>query len=162
MKIIRSATLPADVEDAFAIIATQEYQQEKVSAQAERSSARVTEVPGGLVIAHTERTVATRGMPPTVVSMVGDTLTITEQQTWHQPEADGRRRADLKITIAGLPMRLLGTISLSPADAGSAIVVDAELICSIPLVGKMIEQAAAPTIGGSIEHEARLLNERLA
>ncbi len=162
MRTTRSATLPAGVEDAFAVVATQQYQQEKVSAQAQRSSATVTEQDGRLVAVHTERTISTQGMPPAVMSLAGETLTITEQQTWQPPLADGSRRAALELTVGGVPLRMMGTISLSPTDGGSVFAVVADLSCAIPLLGRMIEQAAAPTIQGSIDLEARMLRERLA
>ena len=39
--------------------------------------------------------------------------------------------------------------------------VAADLTCSIPLVGKKVEQAAQPAIIDSIDAEARFLAERL-
>lgn len=162
MKITRSATLPAGVEDAFALISSQEYQLAKVTSQAPDATAQVTDQVGGVVAIHSERSLPTQGMPGPVVSMVGSTLTITERQTWRPAKGDGSRTADLEITVGGMPVGLVGTITLSPTAAGSTMAVDADLTCTIPLFGKKIEEAAKPTIEETIDDEARLLKERLA
>lgn len=161
MRITRSAPLPGGVEDAYAVIATQEYQQAKVAAQAQRSTATVTEQTGGSVAVRSERHLPTEGMPGPVASMVGDTLTITEQQTWRPAGADGSRHADLELTVAGAPLTLVGTIVLAPAAGGSTLSIEADLRCSVPLFGKKIEEAARPAIEESIDHEVAQLTDRL-
>ena len=69
--------------------------------------------------------------------------------------------ADLDLTVSGAPLRLRGTIDLTPAGNGARMAVAADLTCSIPLVGKKVEQAAQPAIIDSIDAEARFLAERL-
>lgn len=162
MKITRSAALPAGVEEAFAVIATQRYQQAKVEAQAPRATATVTDQAGGSVLVRSVRHLPTTGMPGPVVSMVGDTLTITEQQTWRPAQGDGARHADLELTVAGVPLGLVGTITLSPTGAASSLSINADLTCSIPLFGKKIEEAAKPAIEESIDHEVSQLTAHLA
>ncbi|MGO1167113.1 MAG: DUF2505 domain-containing protein [Janibacter sp.] len=161
MKITRTTSLPAGVEDAFAVIASQEHQEAKVAAQAERSSASVTPQTGGAVSVHTTRELPTRDLAAPVASLVGSTLTITEQQRWSQPQGNGSRTADLQIDVAGAPVRLVGRIVLSPTDEGSRLAVDADLTCSVPFVGKKVEAAATPAIEESFDHEVQLLIERL-
>lgn len=161
MKISRTTTFTRGVADVFAVIATPEHQQAKVAYHSEGSSARVTDLAGGLVGVHTERVVPTTDMPSAVASVVGDTLKITEQQTWRPAGADGTRRADLEIDVDGAPVRLRGTVTLSPTSTGSRLVVDADLTCSLPFVGRKIETAAKPRIEESLDHEVQLLSERL-
>ncbi|WP_435199635.1 DUF2505 domain-containing protein [Janibacter sp. GS2] len=161
MKITRTTSLPAGVEDAFAVIASQEHQAAKVGTWTTESSATVTEQVGGAVGVHTERELPTRGMPAAVTSMVGSTLRIIEQQNWSQPMSDGSRSADLEITVVGVPLRLIGRTILSPAGDGSRLAVDADLDCSLPFVGRKIEAAARPAIEESFDLEVRLLTEQL-
>lgn len=161
MKITRTTSLPAGVEDAFAVIASQEHQTAKVDTWTAASSASVTEQAGGAVGVHTERELPTRGMPAPVVSMVGSTLTIIEQQNWSQAQSDGSRSADLEITVVGVPLRLIGRTTLSPTGEGSRLAIDADLDCSLPFVGRKVEAAARPAIEESFDLEARLLTERL-
>lgn len=162
MRISRTTNLDAGVEDVFAVIATQEHQRAKVATQLGRSSAAVTHLGGGRVGVRTERELPTRDMPGTVSSLVGDTLRVTEVQTWQPAGADGTRTAALEIDVAGAPVRMRGTVTLSPAGEGSRLVVTGDLTCSVPFVGKKIEAAAKPTIEESFDHEVRLLSERLS
>lgn len=161
MRISRTTRLDAGVDDVFAIIATQEHQEAKVATQTGRSSATVRDPGDGRVSVRTERELPTRGMPTTVSSLVGDTLMVTEEQVWRPARPDGTRTADLTIDVAGAPVQMRGTVTLSPAGEGSQLVVAADLTCSVPFVGKKIEAAAKPTIEDSFDHEARLLSERL-
>nr|WP_257911011.1 DUF2505 domain-containing protein [Janibacter limosus] len=75
--------------------------------------------------------------------------------------SDGSRHADLALTVTGVPLKLVGTIALSPTASGSTLVIDADLSCSIPLFGKKIEEAARPAIDDSIDHEVSQLGARL-
>lgn len=161
MRISRTTSLDAGVEDVFAVVATQAHQQAKVATERGSSSATVTDLGGDRVAVRTERQLPTRGMPAAVSTLVGDTLTVTEEQTWHPARADGTRTADLELHAAGAPLRVRGTVTLSPAGDGSRLVVDADLTCSVPLLGRKIEAAATPTIEESFDHEVRLLRERL-
>lgn len=161
MRISRTAPLPAGVEEVFAIIATTEHQRAKIAAAGAEGTASVTEQVGGFTAVHAERVLPTRGMPGPVAAMVGDTLQVTEQQTWRPAAADGSRTADLEITVGGVPVTLRGHVVLAPAAAGSTMSVDADLRCSIPLMGRKIEEAARTPIEQSMDSEVRLLTERL-
>lgn len=161
MKISRTTYFDAGVEDVFAVIASEDHQQAKVATRLGRSSATATDLGGGRTDVRTERVLPTHGMPAAVSSLVGDTLTVTEEQTWRPAGPDGSRTADLGIRVAGAPVQLRGTVTLSPAGEGSHLVVDADLTCSVPILGRKIESAAKPTIEETFDHEVRLLRERL-
>ena len=162
MKITRTTTLDADVDDVFAIITSREHQEAKLAAQTDSSSVEITERAGGAVGVHTDRELPTEGMPGPMVSIVGSTLAITEQQSWGPEQPDGSRTADLEITVKGAPVRLVGRIYLYPTAGGRTLAVDADLTCSLPLVGKKVEAAAAPAIEESFDLEVGLLTERLS
>ena len=161
MRISRSTHLAADVEEVFAVLATEEHQLAKVASEVGRSEASVTVSADGAARVRTSRSLPTRDMPSTVSSVVGDTLTVTEDQTWRPAAADGRRTAALALDVAGAPVRMRGTISLAPDAGGSLLDVDADLTCSLPFVGRKIEAAAKPTIEESFDLEVDLLRERL-
>lgn len=161
MKISRTTSLDAGVEDVFAVIATHAHQQAKVATEHGSSSATITDLGGDRLGVRTERELPTRSMPTVVSSLVGDTLKVTEEQTWHPLRADGTRTADLELHVTGAPIRMRGTVTLSPAGGGSRLVVDADLTCSVPLIGRKVEAAAKPTIEESFDDEVRLLRERL-
>ena len=155
MRISRTSNLDAGVEDVFAVVVTHSHQQAKVATEQGRSSASVTDLDGDRV------GVRTHDMPAAVSSLVGDTLKVTEEQTWHPARADGTRTADLELHVTGAPLRMRGTVTLSPAGLGSRLVVDADLTCSVPLLGRKVEAAARPTIEESFDDEVRLLRDRL-
>lgn len=161
MRISRTSNLDAGVEDVFAVVVTHSHQQAKVATEQGRSSASVTDLDGDRVGVRTERELPTHDMPAAVSSLVGDTLKVTEEQTWHPARADGTRTADLELHVTGAPLRMRGTVTLSPAGLGSRLVVDADLTCSVPLLGRKVEAAARPTIEESFDDEVRLLRDRL-
>lgn len=95
--------------------------------------------------AHT-RTVTGVDAPSLVRRFVGDVLTVSQAMTWGAPQADGGRTADLEITVAGMPVRLIGRAVLSGDESGTDVVYDGELTVPIPFVGPTIEKQAAPEI----------------
>lgn len=161
MKITRDATLPAGPDEVFALVATQEYQQAKVETQAPGSTAEVSER-GDTLVVRSQRSLPTREMPSAVGAIVGETLQIVEQQTWGPAGADGSRRADVDVTVPGLPLTMRGTIDLTPRGEGAHLAVHGDLTCTLPLVGRKIAEAAQPLILQSIDAEAAMIRERLS
>lgn len=160
MRITRRATIPADVDDVFAVMTTEAFQREKLGGRSVRdASVDVVERGGGSVAIHSERTLSTRGMPGPVVAAVGERLTISEHQTWTPAVTGGTRRADLEIAVMGMPVRMRGTVVLAPDDVGTAIRVEGDLSCDLPLVGRKVEAAARPAIESTFDDEAALLAE---
>ena len=95
---------------------------------------------GGVVIT------STRSMPAEVPSyaapFVGDTITITEVQTWGPPAADGTATADVTVDFNS-PLAYRGTITLSSAGDGSVARNEGSFKASVPFVGGKVEKVAA-------------------
>lgn len=159
MRISRSSPVPVDVETAFAVIATEVFQRDKVAEVCTSASATLREQ-GEVLRVDGERVLPTAGMPRAVVAAAGDELRITEQQIWSAPDTDGARHAELEMTVQGLPLSMTGRASLTPDGEGSVLTFDGDLTCGLPLVGGRIERAAAPVIEGAFDDEATLLARR--
>ncbi len=159
MKISRRSSVPVDVESAFAVIATEDFQRDKVAEVCTSASATLREQ-GDVLIIDGERVLPTTDMPRAVVAAAGDQLRITEQQIWSPPDARGSRHAELEMSVQGLPLSMTGRASLTPDGEGSVLTFDGNLTCGLPLVGGKIERAAAPVIEGAFDDEATLLARR--
>lgn len=84
--------------------------------------------------------------PDQAARFTGPTLTIVEEVAWGAADGDGRRTGQVSLTVPGQPMTMNGTVTLSPGGAGSVVELDADLKVNIPLLGKKLEQAAAPAV----------------
>jgi hypothetical protein len=101
------------------------------------------------------RDLPTNDFPAFVKNLVGDTLAITETQSWGPAGDDGARQGTLTVEIAGAPIDLDGTLSLASSAEGAVESVQGDLKARVPLFGGQIEKAAAPAIETAIkiEHE---------
>lgn len=161
MKIRVEATYPADVEEVSAVFTDEVFQKDKVRRTSEgRSSASVVEQ-GQRTVVRGERTLSTSFFPEVARNLVGDTITIQETQVWDPARADGSREAALTIEVHGVAVHLRGRLVLTPHGGGTHQVVDADLKCSIPLIGGRIEKAAAGPIKDGIEYETGMIHEQL-
>lgn len=84
--------------------------------------------------------------PDQAKKFTGPTLTVVEEVAWGEADATGGRTGAVTLTVPGQPMTMNGTVTLSPSGAGSTIKLAAELKVNIPLLGKKLEQAAAPAV----------------
>lgn len=159
MRISRRSSVPVDVESAFAVIATEAFQRDKVAEVCTSASATLREQ-GDVLHIDGERVLPTTGMPRPVVAAAGEQLRITEQQIWSAPDAGGSRHAELEMSVEGLPLSMTGRAALTPDGEGSVLTFDGDLSCRLPLVGGKIERAAAPVIEGAFDDEAKLLARR--
>ncbi|WP_020577280.1 DUF2505 domain-containing protein [Actinopolymorpha alba] len=87
-------------------------------------------------------------VPDFVRRLVGECIELDEVITWGEAGPDASRSGELRVDIANAPVTMRGTIQLIPEAGGTATrqIVDAELKASVPLIGKKIEEAAAPAV----------------
>ncbi len=98
----------------------------------------------------TVRTLPTDRAPEIARKFVGQTVDVTQVESWSAPAADGSRQATLKVTVGSLPVSVAGTESLKATDGGSALGVEATVSSSIPFVGGKIASAAEPFISKAL------------
>ena len=114
---------------------------------------------GGVVIT------CTRSMPAEVPSyaapFVGDTITITEVQTWGAPAADGSCSADVTVEFNS-PIAYRGTIALEAGPDGSRARNEGSFKASVPFVGGKVERVAAEQTQRYLAKEVTVGNEWLA
>ncbi|MEO7070110.1 MAG: DUF2505 domain-containing protein [Nostocoides sp.] len=158
MMLTTSGEFAAPCDQVFAIIGDTEFQTS--IADTPGSSAAVA-TRGDRTVVTSHRVLPTDDLPDFVRTFVGSHLKLTEVQDWGPAAADGSRSGVLTLTIDDVPIRLDGTLSLSPAGSGSVQSVTGELRARIPLVGGKVEQSAAPALKAGIELEFAAIRQRL-
>ncbi|WP_411732500.1 DUF2505 domain-containing protein [Paeniglutamicibacter sp.] len=98
----------------------------------------------------TVRALPTDRAPEIARKFVGQSVEVTQIESWSAPAADGSREATLKVTVGSLPVSVSGTESLRATEAGSALGVEATVSSSIPFVGGKIASAAEPFISKAL------------
>lgn len=161
MKIARTLEYTATPDEVFAVLADPAFQEAKCAATGAISYSASVQAQGDATVISTKRELPADGLPDFARSMVGNTLTVVETQTWQAPGADGARTGTVAMTVPGAPITLKGTLALDAAGQGTIEHLDAELKASIPLVGGKIEKAAAPAIEDAITIEGRTAHEWL-
>ncbi|GAA3556861.1 hypothetical protein GCM10022197_10050 [Microlunatus spumicola] len=92
------------------------------------------------------KTSRTLDAPESAARFTGSELTILEETTWGEAAADGSRRADLVLTVERQPVTLRGTLHLAPGGRGTTVRLTGELKVNVPLLGRKLEQGAAPAV----------------
>lgn len=110
---------------------------------------------GGVVIT-TTRVLPTKDVPAVVKGFVGETLTVTEVDTWGPAAADGSRDGTVTLDIVGAPVRLTGELTFRPTDDGASVErLSGNLKAGIPLFGGQVEKAAEPAVRAAIKVKQR-------
>jgi uncharacterized protein YndB with AHSA1/START domain len=94
-------------------------------------------------VSHTSRTLRA---PENVARFTGENLTVNDETTWGAGQADGSRTADVRLTILGQPVNLKAIMRLTPGGKGSVVELSGQLRVAIPLLGRKLEQSAAPAV----------------
>ncbi len=94
-------------------------------------------------------------VPASVKAIVGETVTVTQTETWGPAADDGTRRADVELRVKGQPATMTGSSTLAPSEAGTQLLVSGDLKVRIPLVGGRLEKelSKAITMALTKEHE---------
>jgi hypothetical protein len=150
---IHYAAAPGDV---FAMLTDKAFQDRKLSRTGALSWEVVIRADGSNAVVTSSRALPTDQIPDAFRKLVGSQLTITQTETWGPAGPDGARTGTLVVEVAGAPIRMNSTLSLSASGAGTVEVVDGELKARVPLIGGRIERSAEPAVRAAIDAEERI------
>ncbi|MEL4506061.1 DUF2505 domain-containing protein [Luteococcus sp. H138] len=113
------------------------------------------------IAGQTTRVEMTLPAPGEMARFVGSALKLNQVVTWGDPAADDSREGSLTIEVPGMPVKMDGTARLYPGGKGTIVDYQGELKVSIPLMGKKIEQQAAPYVKDAIDAQQEVGDEWL-
>ena len=135
-------TFPSDPERTFHMFSDIAYIEAKCAATgSSRTTADVVTDPDGSVTITSTR-VLPADVPAVAKSFVGETIEVTEVQSWSAPDADGTRTATVRVSFSG-PLSFQGTMALQAQGGGTTVRTDGSFKAKVPFVGGQIEEVAA-------------------
>lgn len=155
MDISSRAEFAADPPQVFSMLTDEAYLRQVCEASGSLES-EVT------AAGDTTRTSRTLPAPDNAKKFTGATLTVVEEIVWGAAGADGARTGHLKLTVPGQPVAMNGTVQLSPGGPGATLELTGVLKVNIPLVGKKLEQSAAPAVLAGFRTQQEVGNSWLA
>ena len=156
MHLSAQARYAADTTRVAAMLADEEFVEAKVRASGALS--QHVDVVGSSDAAFTvttRRKVPTTAIPTHFRSLVGTTLEVRQVEAWEAPEK-GERRGTVVVEITGAPVRMTGTMRLTPEpDGGTTHRFEGELKASVPLFAAAVEEATAGAVRSAVAAEER-------
>lgn len=98
----------------------------------------------------------------TMRKLVGDTVTVVENETWGPADGAGLRTATIRLEVRGQPASMQGSRTLSPAGATSVIDIDGDLKVSIPFLGGRLEKEVGKAVSAGLAKEHEVGQDYLA
>lgn len=159
-----SATIdyPADPETVAAMLADETFVQRKLDASHALDGSMEIHHEGTAFTVTTRRKMPTDQVPARFRSLVGESLDVRLVEAWQGPGPDGARRGTLSLDIAGVPVRVTGSLGLSPTAQGTSQSFAGEVTASVPLFGRPIEKAAVGAVEQVVDIERRIGLEYLS
>lgn len=139
MNIDTRAEFAAAPDKVFAMLTDKAFQ-EQVCEQSHASKHDV------IVDGNNVKTSRDLPSPDAARPFVGATLTVVENVTWAEAADDGARSAVVTLSVPGQPVSFNGKYELAPGGLGSTLSFTGELKVNVPLLGKKLEQDAAPAL----------------
>lgn len=115
----------------------------------------------GAFTTKTVRTLPTARMPDIAKKVLGETLTVTQDESWSAPGADGSRTNTIKLSVAKAPVDVSAVQKLVVAGDATVVELTGEVKSSVPFLGAKIASAAEPVIGRALNLQATLAQEWL-
>lgn len=100
-------------------------------------------------------------VPSFAKSFVGETLTVTECQTWHTPKADGTGSATITAAFSA-PITFAGQMAIESDGSTTRVRSTGEFKANVPFVGGKVEQVAKEIFEKYLRKEQSLGQEWLA
>jgi hypothetical protein len=101
-------------------------------------------------------------MSESIRKLVGDTVTVTQTESWGAADSSGTRHADVTLRVEGKPASMTGTHTLAPAGTGCSLQVVGDVKVAIPFLGGRLESELAKVIGGALRREQQVGQRYLA
>jgi Protein of unknown function (DUF2505) len=139
MEISSHLDFAAPPADVYAMMTNQRYLEE-VCVASDSISYNVS------VTGSTTQTSRTLPAPESAARFTGPRLTVNEEVLWGDVTSDGSRSGTVTMTVLGQPVSFKGGIRLSPGGRGSEVDVRGDLKVAIPLLGRKLEESAAPAV----------------
>ena len=155
MDISARVEFAADPDRVFAMVTDQRYLDQVC--QASHAEAYETSVNGSTT--HTSRTLPA---PDMAARFTGPTLQVVERIEWGEPGAAGSRTAAVTLTIPGQPGEMKGHLQLAPGGPGTVLQLTGDLKVAIPLLGRKLEQSAAPAVLAGFDVQQKVGGDWLA
>jgi hypothetical protein len=155
MDISSRLDFAAQPNDVYAMMTNQKYLEEVSVASGSLSYAASVE-------GSTTKTSRTLPAPDTAARFTGPQLTVNEEVVWDGPSADGSRSGAITMTVLGQPVTFRGKLNLSPGGRGSVVDIIGELKVAIPLLGRKLEESAAPAVMAGYQTQQEVGNRWLA
>lgn len=156
MALSASTTLPHGVDSVTAVFTNEDFQRhtsEYVGGSLE--SFTVDGDVAGAFSTTSVRTLPTTRLPEIARKFVGDTLKVTQVETWDAPDADGSRQSNISLKIAGAPIDV-SAVQRLVADGGSTRVeLEGNVTSSVPFLGSKIAEAAEPMVGKALNIQSQ-------
>jgi uncharacterized protein DUF2505 len=117
--------------------------------------------PDGGAVVTVSRTMPAEG-PDFVRRFVGETIQLSQSETWAPDDGSGVRRADFTLSVVGQPATMTGTIVVAETADGARELVRGSLKVSVPFFGGRIEAEVAKALAAAARVEQRTGREWLA
>jgi Protein of unknown function (DUF2505) len=155
MDITARLDFAADPGRVYAMMTDQKYLEEVCVASDSLSYAAT-------VADSSTRTSRTLPAPDSAARFTGPELTVTEEVSWGAAGSDGSRTAEMRMTVLGQPVNLKGTLKLAPGGRGTVVALAGELKVAIPLLGRKLEESAAPAVLAGFRKQQQVGDDWLA
>ncbi|WP_284974431.1 DUF2505 domain-containing protein [Arthrobacter sp. efr-133-TYG-104] len=103
----------------------------------------------------TVRTLPTTRLPEMARKFVGETLTVTQNEQWEAPAADGSRSSNIALKVSGAPLDVKAVQRLVADGTGTRIELEGTVSSSVPFLGGKIADAAEPMVGKALNIQSQ-------
>ncbi|PWH05170.1 DUF2505 domain-containing protein [Brachybacterium endophyticum] len=157
MRLSETMNLPLPTDGVAEMYADPGYAEVRAQTLHARSGrAEVSGEASGEFTVSTTLELTTQGIPDIARPFVGQSVRITEVQTWEAPAEGGARQGTIELKVEGTPASMSGHLELRPdGDDASVVRIDGELTAKVPLVGGRLEKAAKPYVTKVLHAEER-------
>jgi len=162
MALAASTTLAASAQSVTDVFTNEEFiKHVSETVGGELKSFTISGPTSGAFTTTTVRTLPTTRMPDIAKKVLGDSLTVTQEESWSAPAADGSRTNSIKLTVAKAPVDVTAEQKLVANGDTTVVELSGDVKSSVPFLGGKIASAAEPVIGRALNLQATLAQEWL-
>jgi uncharacterized protein YndB with AHSA1/START domain len=143
----------ADVETVYRLISDPSFIERKYADQGATDIVIESDEVDGAAHNVIRRKV-TMDLPGFAKKVMSPTNTVVQTEQWSTADADGGRVCAYTVEVQGVPSRIKGTVTLTPADGGTTQDIEADVKVSIPLLGGKLEKFAIESGTKALAEEA--------